>query len=87
MQGMDKRGVCPACLFGIGFLRFILRRRNQQTLRSLPDGSTPRLALQFGMKPSVAIQVDRGQVEDVEIARYPGGFTDVDVIKHLGKAG
>lgn len=39
------------------------------------------------MKPPVAIEVDRGQMEDAEPARHAGGFADVDFIEHAGDVG
>ncbi len=68
-------------------LRLFLRRGIEQAQRGEPDGFGPRLALQFGMKSAVAIQVDRRQMEDVEVARHAGGFADVDFIKCAGDAG
>ena len=53
-------------------------------LRGLPDCVRPGLALQFGMKLPVAIQVNRGQMKNVEIARHPGGFADIHFIKRTG---
>ena len=66
---------------------FVLRRCCEQLSRNLPDGFGPRLALQFGVEPAVAIQVDRGQMEDAEVACYPGGLADVDFVEFGGQAG
>lgn len=39
------------------------------------------------MKPPVAIEIDRGQMEDAEIARHAGGFADVDFVESMSDVG
>ena len=68
-------------------LGFVLRRRCQQAERGLPNGVQSCLALQFGMKSPIAVEVDRRQVEDIEIAGYTRGFAHVDFKKCAGHAG
>jgi len=51
------------------------------------DDFLTRLALQFRMKPAVAIQIHRRQMEDAEIARHPGGFADIDFEQAAGQPG
>lgn len=51
------------------------------------DDFPPRLALQLGMKPPIAIQIHCRQMEDAVGTRDAGGFSDIDFKQGVGQTG